>query len=58
MEKTSFEQRSKEPQTSTINQLKKDVLGGDSQNAWLNVHICGWYEAISKKEDGSDVKSD
>ena len=31
--------RTKEAQRSTLNQSKKDVLGGDGQNAWLNVYM-------------------
>ena len=38
--------RTKEAQRSTLNQSKKDVLGGDGQNAWLNVYICGIGDKI------------
>ena len=43
-----LEQRSEEAQTSTFNQSKKDVLGGDGQNPWLNIYIYGWH--VMRKE--------
>ena len=41
MEKKGLVSRSEEAQTSTINQSKKEVLGDDGQDSWLNVDICG-----------------
>ena len=46
---SDFDSRSEEAQTSTINQSKKDALGGDGQGAWLNIYICGWNEAYEKE---------
>ena len=58
METKNENKRPKEAQTSTLNQSKKDVLGGDGQNAWLNIYICGWFEVEKRRRMVRINKSD
>ena len=39
MERMEENARPEETQTSMLNQSKRDVLGGDGQNAWLNIYM-------------------
>ena len=48
MEKKGFDQQPEEAQKSTINHLFR-IHGGDGQNSWLNIYVCGWKRKAYKR---------